>query len=101
MPNLPITQAEYDGKPSYLKGKSRKWQSLYGRMWRAYRLRFIAKHPLCAECEKKGIIEPAAVVDHIEPHKGDILKFWNVKNHQALCKMCHDKKTAKEGAFGK
>ena len=33
----------------------------------------------------------ASVVDHIVPHKGDHKLFWNPKNHQALCKHCHDK----------
>jgi 5-methylcytosine-specific restriction protein A len=34
------------------------------------------------------------VVDHIKPHKGDRGLFWELANHQALCKRCHDRKTA-------
>ena len=41
------------------------------------------------------------IVDHIIPHRGDLEMFWNQLNHQALCKRCHDSKTAREdGGFG-
>ncbi|WP_390622926.1 HNH endonuclease [Ralstonia syzygii] len=43
---------------------------------------------------------PATVVDHIVPHKGDQHLFWRRSNWQALCKACHDRKTAREdGGF--
>ena len=32
----------------------------------------------------------AAVVDHIEPHKGDPVLFWKRENLQAVCKHWHD-----------
>jgi len=58
-------------------------------------------HPLCEECKRNGRLTPAVVVDHIIPHKGNRELFWNEKNWQALCKSCHDRKTAKEdGGFG-
>ena len=35
------------------------------------------------------------------PHQGDQALFWNASNWQALCKRCHDAKTAREdGGFG-
>lgn len=41
------------------------------------------------------------MVDHITPHKGDRGLFWDRNNWQALCKTCHDTKTAAEdGGFG-
>lgn len=44
----------------------------------------------------------STVVDHIKPHKGDQQLFWSKANHQALCKECHDTKTATEdGGFGR
>ena len=74
----------------------------YGRRWRVSRIVFLRKNPLCVTCLKDGRIEPATVVDHIEPHKGDMAVFWDWKNWQALCKPCHDRKTAKEdGGFGR
>ena len=34
-------------------------------------------------------MEPATICDHVEPHRGDINKFWLGKL-QSLCKPCHD-----------
>jgi len=46
-------------------------------------------------------VQAATVVDHIKPHRGDKTLFWERSNWQALCKQCHDIKTAKEdGGFG-
>jgi 5-methylcytosine-specific restriction protein A len=40
-------------------------------------------------------------VDHIVSHHGDEALFWDEDNLQALCKSCHDKKTAREdGRWG-
>lgn len=73
----------------------------YGRAWQKYRLRFLVANPLCVSCKTKGRIVPATVVDHIKPHKGDNVLFWNTTNHQAMCKTCHNKKTAiEDGGFG-
>lgn len=62
----------------------------YGGRWQRERLAFLAKHPLCIYCAKRGLIELASVVDHIEPHRGDEKLFWNRSNWQALCAACHD-----------
>jgi 5-methylcytosine-specific restriction protein A len=44
---------------------------------------------------------PASVVDHIVPHRGDMALFWDRSNWQAMSKLCHDRKTAREnGGFG-
>jgi 5-methylcytosine-specific restriction protein A len=40
------------------------------------------------------------VVDHVVPHRGDAVLFWNKRNWAALCKPCHDAKTAREGRWG-
>jgi 5-methylcytosine-specific restriction endonuclease McrA len=73
----------------------------YGWKWQQYRLRFLAMYPLCEECLKEDIYEPATDVDHIVAVSGpnDPL-FWASENHQALCHSCHSRKTAKEdGSF--
>ncbi len=67
----------------------------YGAKWRTARKAFLKRNPLCFECQGKGILKAAAVVDHIIPHKGDPGLFWDESNWQALCKTCHDRKTAK------
>ena len=104
MPNMPMTQNEYDGikRTRERSIEAETWKQWYSsRKWRSYRLRFLAKHPLCVECEKNGIITMSTEVDHIIPHKGDISLFWDPNNHQSLCKPCHSTKTVSEGAFGK
>jgi hypothetical protein len=35
-------------------------------------------------------VTAAVLVDHIDPHRGDMKKFWDSANWQSLCKPCHD-----------
>ena len=69
------------------------YQHLYDRRWRKARELFLQSNPLCVMCQDASMIEPATVVDHIKPHRGDQDLFWNQSNWQALCKSCHDRKT--------
>lgn len=78
-------QSEYR-KPEH----SRLYHSAaWGKASKAYR----AANPLCAECERNGVVRAAECVDHIEPHKGDLVRFWSVENWQSLCDKCHSEKT--------
>ena len=78
--------------------RSTSYQHLYvSRRWKTNRKAFLTAHPICNICKTRA----ATVVDHIEPHKGDLKMFWDRSNWQALCKPCHDRKTATEdGGFG-
>lgn len=80
--------------PSY--DANRPWRHLYGRKWDKARLRFLDKNPLCAHCLEKARTEAATVVDHITPHKGVEVVFWDRANWQALCKRCHDSWKARQ-----
>ncbi len=88
----------------------------YGYKWQKARQGYLKNHPYCVECEKQRIVERSTVVDHKVPHKLkeandsgvtqliDKAKqlFWDKSNWQALCKSCHDKKTARQdGGFGR
>ena len=73
----------------------------YGYKWQKYREAYLHAHPLCEECKRRDRIEAATVVDHIQDHEGDMRLFWDVDNHQALCKSCHDRKTARTVGFGR
>ncbi|KEQ22865.1 HNH endonuclease [Paenibacillus tyrfis] len=74
----------------------------YDSKWRTARAGYLAKHPLCVECQRVGVIKAAMVVDHIKPHKGDKALFWDRGNWQPLCKHHHDVKTVREdGGFGR
>lgn len=60
----------------------------YGSRWRAARAAFLGAHPIC-RCGRR-----AELVDHIVPHCGDEKLFWDESNWQALCRPCHDRKSA-------
>ena len=68
----------------------------YGTAWRKARKQYLEEHPLCVECMKEGRYVKATVVDHVVPHRGDKVLFWDRSNWQALCKRCHDRKTMHE-----
>jgi 5-methylcytosine-specific restriction protein A len=72
----------------------------YGPRWRRVRAAFLARHPLCAACGAQGRVVPATVVDHVVPHRGDPVLFWDEGNWAPSCKPCHDRKTAREGRWG-
>lgn len=56
----------------------------YTRQWDKARTDYLSAHPTCRYCQ-----EPATVVDHIKPHRGDMALFWNQSNWQPLCTRCH------------
>ena len=59
--------------------------------WRRLRDYFIARHPLCAECLKNGVITPAVIVDHIVPIAEGGAEL-DESNLQSLCPACHNRK---------
>lgn len=64
----------------------------------AYRKRravFLNANPLCVHCSEKGLIEPATVLDHIQPvEQGG--SFYDTDNWQSLCVTCHARKSNKD-----
>lgn len=69
----------------------------YNYRWQQARVGWLRKHPLCVYCERDGRVTAAKIVDHIEPHRGDMVKFWDsAHNWQSLCAPCHSSVKAKE-----
>jgi 5-methylcytosine-specific restriction endonuclease McrA len=65
------------------------WARFYGTaFWQRRRKLQLAEHPLCHFCLNGGVVTPATVVDHVEPHKGDWNKF-KLGKLQSLCDPCH------------
>lgn len=58
--------------------------------WKKARREFLSYFPVCVKCNA----ERATVIDHIKPHRGDERLFWDVGNWQAVCRKCHNRKTA-------
>ena len=57
--------------------------------WQRIRAHQLRTHPLCKFCLERGIMTPATIADHVEPHRGDVNKFWLGKL-QSLCHTCHN-----------
>lgn len=75
--------------------RSRTGDSYNDTAWRRFRAVFLVEHPLCADCEAKGIYTAANEVHHIRKvSEYPELKFveaWVL----ALCKPCHSMRTQK------
>lgn len=89
-------QIDKKHQQQYDKQRGTSSQRGYGDRWKKARATYLRSHPLCVTCKAAGLLEPATVVDHKIPHKGDQELFWNQENWQVLCKPCHDRKTAAE-----
>ena len=71
--------------------KSHPWARLYKTaLWQKLRRAQLTASPLCIYCEGLGKVVAANVVDHIKPHKGDEILFYNRANLQSMCKQHHD-----------
>ena len=62
----------------------------YGPRWDRVPAGFKLAHPVCLGCEAVGQVRATAVTDHVEPHKGDMIKFWNAEMWQPACAWHHD-----------
>lgn len=66
----------------------------YDRQWRKARAAYLRAHSLCEMCKAQGVVRVARVVDHIRPHHGNRMLFWDyATNWQSLCDQCHNHKT--------
>lgn len=81
-------------KPKHKDNRPSAHKRGYDGRWRQARLAFLDDNPLCVSCQSQGLLTPATVIDHIIPHRGNQARFWDMNNWQALCKSCHDTKTA-------
>jgi len=60
------------------------------RHWRDGRRRAqLRQHPLCQECEKRGVVTAATVAHHVVRHNNNITPF-RLSPLMSLCANCHD-----------
>ena len=72
------------------------WRNLYKTSrWAAIRLEVLADQPLCVRCLAEGIFEPAVVVNHVERHAGDPVRFF-AGPFEGLCAPHHDRDVQRE-----
>lgn len=62
----------------------------YGARWDKASAGFKRMHPVCLGCEAVGRVTATFVVDHVVPHKGDMVSFWDSDLWQPACKWHHD-----------
>ena len=68
-----------------VRGQPTKWDKWYSTArWGRIRRHQLREHPL-----ERGIVTAAEICDHVDPHHGDVNKFW-LGPFQSLCKRCHD-----------
>jgi 5-methylcytosine-specific restriction enzyme A len=73
-------------RPNYAH---RRWYRIA--RWRALRARVLREQAYrCALC---GYVTLDLDIDHIVKHDGDLRRFWDRANLQALCRTCHQRKT--------
>tara|TARA_R110002072_G_scaffold38314_4_gene110901 strand:+ start:8683 stop:9030 length:348 start_codon:yes stop_codon:yes gene_type:complete len=87
-------------RPSWRTDKRKTAERGYGGKWQRARKVFLDANPLCERCEAAGRMEPATVVNHRIPHRGDLKLFWNRKNWEPTCKRHHDSDIQREERSG-
>ncbi len=85
--------------------KDENYRHLLGsRVWKNLRANYLAKHPLCEECESKGITRLAEEVHHIIPISNETsyarmrALAYDTNNLRALCHECHEAAHAAMGS---
>ena len=69
---------------------------LGSRVWKSIRAEYLATHPLCEDCEEKGITRLATEVHHITPISNETsyprmrALAYDRNNLRALCHECHE-----------
>src|SRR6516162_5522442 len=60
-----------------VRGQPTKWDKWYSTArWARIRKHQLLQHPLCKYCAERGIVTPATICDHVEPHHGNVNRFW-------------------------
>lgn len=96
MPSLPPMLGARKPVGPAIGSRKNSFERGYDARWRKARVRFLGANPLCVHCLSTGRTTVAVVVDHITPHRGDQGLFWDEANWQALCVICHNRKSASE-----
>lgn len=63
----------------------------YDAWWTDYSKARLAEHPLCVDCEARGLLEPAALTGHIVPGWVAPERFRDPTNHKSQCVSCNAK----------
>lgn len=90
------TRLEQRRRYDEARRRDKPWRAWYQTPeWRAIRKRQLEMEPNCRAHRKAGELVKATVCDHIEPHRGDKVRFF-AGPFQSLCKPCHDSAKQRE-----
>jgi 5-methylcytosine-specific restriction protein A len=64
--------------------------------WRQVRALQLTREPLCEDCRRHGVVEPATQVDHVLGLVDRPDLAYDLSNCQSLCTPCHARKSAAE-----
>lgn len=64
----------------------------YDNRWLRASESFAREHPFCEFClrDNPDSVSLGEVTDHVIPHRGDMVLFWDMTNWQRLCCAHHD-----------
>src|SRR5262249_38280064 len=73
-----------------VRGRPTKWDAGYSKpRWAGIKRHQLLVHPVRSVWLARRIGERATICDYVEPHHGDVNKFW-LGPFMSLCKRCHD-----------
>jgi len=87
--SVPMDEAER----SRQRDASQSWRKLYKTArWQRLRWSVLVRDLFtCRRCRRVEAITSLLVADHIKPHRGNEVLFWDEGNLQVLCATCHNR----------
>lgn len=83
-------------KASYERMRGTAQERGYTAAWARYSKARLIEYPLCVLCLAAGREVLAEVTDHIKPANVFPDLFWDVENHQSLCRSCNASKANRD-----
>ena len=85
--NYPTFRRSPTAAPRIQVDAPKKRDAELGSKWARFASSYIRRNPFCAECQRRGVDTPTALVDHIIPRKKGG-SMWDKSNLQSLCRDC-------------
>jgi 5-methylcytosine-specific restriction protein A len=67
----------------------------YDHAWRKFRIGYLGRHPLCADCLERGVVRPVYEVHHLRKVTTNPKLRLVDANLRSLCTPCHAVRTAR------
>ena len=84
-----LAEARHEAAQAYERRRGSARERGYTAAWSRAAADHRRHHPLCVGCQARGRYVPATLVDHVVPHDGDAVLFWDRSNWQSSCTWCH------------